>query len=87
MYLVEYTAHAIKDMNRLPQEIKNKIFNLVDKIKDDPYKHIKKLKTSANSPLYSLRVGEYRVIMAIKDPLLIIQVMEVGNRSKIYRNH
>ncbi|MHB8101130.1 MAG: type II toxin-antitoxin system RelE family toxin [Methanosarcina sp.] len=34
-----------------------------------------------------MRVGEYRVIMAIKDPLLIIQVMEVGNRSEIYRNY
>jgi hypothetical protein len=25
--------------------------------------------------------------MAIKDPVLIIQVVEVGNRSKIYRNY
>ena len=84
---VEYTAHAIKDLNKLPFEVKTKIFTGIGKIKEDPYKHVKKLKTSAKSPLYSLRVGEYRVIMAIKDLLLIIQVMEVGNRSKIYRNY
>ena len=84
---VEYTAHAIKDLNKLPSEVKTKIFTGIGKIKEDPYKHVKKLKTSAKLPLYSLRVGEYRVIMAIKDPLLIIQVMEVGNRSKIYRNY
>lgn len=86
MYSVEYTAHAIKDMNKLPVEVKTKIFSAVSKIKEDPYEHVKKLKTSAKTPLYSLRVGEYRVIMAIKDPVLIIQVVEVGNRSKIYRN-
>ena len=87
MYSVEYTAHAIKDMNKLPSEVKTSIFNSIGKIKDYPYDHVKKLKTSAKSPLYSLRVREYRVIMAIKDPLLIIQVVEVGNRSNIYRNH
>lgn len=87
MYSVEYTAHAIKDMNKLPAEVKTKIFSAVSKIKEDPYEHVKKLKTSAKTPLYSLRVGEYRVIMAIKDPVLIIQAVEVGNRSKIYRNY
>jgi mRNA interferase RelE/StbE len=87
MYSVEYTAHVIKVMNKLLAEMKTKIFNAVGKIKEDPYSHVKKLKTSAKTPLYSLRVGEYRVIMSIKDPLLIIQVIEVGNRSKIYRNY
>jgi mRNA interferase RelE/StbE len=87
MYSVEYTAHAIKYTNKLPSEVKTKIFTGIGKIKEDPYEHVKKLKTSAKSPLYSLRVGEYRVIMAIKEPLLIIQVMEVGNRSEISRNY
>lgn len=87
MYSVEYTAHTINDMNKLPAEVKTKIFSAVSKIKEDPYEHVKKLKTSAKTPLYSLRVGEYRVIMAIKDPVLIIQVVEIGNRSKIYRNY
>ena len=87
MYSIEYTAHAIRDMNKLPSEVKTKIFNAVSKIKEDPYEYVKKLKTSAKTPLYSLRVGEYRVIMTIKDPLLIIQVVRVGNRSKIYRDY
>ena len=87
MYSVEYTAHAIKDMNKLPAEVKTKVFSAISKIKEDTYEHVKKLKTSAKTPLYSLRVGEYRIIMAIKDPVLIIHVVEVGNRSKVYRNY
>ena len=87
MYSVEYTAHAISDMTKLPAEVKIKIFNAISKIKEDPFEHVKKLKTSAKTPLYSLRVGEYRAIMAIKDQLLIIQIIEVGNRSKIYRKY
>ena len=87
MYYVEYTVHAIKAMNKLPAEVKTKIFSAVSKLKEDPYEHVKKLKTSAKMPLYSLRVGEYRVIMVIKDSVIIIQVVEVGNWSKIYRNY
>jgi mRNA interferase RelE/StbE len=77
MYSIEYTAHAIRDINKLPSEVKTRIFNSIAKIKEDPYEHVKKLKMSAKSPLCSLRVGEYRVIMAIKDPILIIQIVEV----------
>jgi mRNA interferase RelE/StbE len=51
----------------LSPEVKKIVFKAVGEIKEDPYEHVKKLKTFAKSPLYSLRVGEYRVIMAIKD--------------------
>ncbi len=54
MYSVEYTAHAIRDTNKLPSEEKTKLFNAVSKIKEYPYSNGKKLKTSAKTPLYSL---------------------------------
>jgi len=87
MYSVEYTLNAIKDLNKLSPEVKKRIFDKIREIKEDPYSYVKKLKMSAKSPMYSLRVGDYRVIMVIKDPLLIIQVVQVGNRSNIYRNY
>jgi mRNA interferase RelE/StbE len=87
MYSVEYTLNAIKDLNKLSPEIKKRIFNKIREIKEDPYSDVKKLKMSAKSPMYSLRVGDYRVIIVIKDPMLIIQVVTVGNRSNIYRNY
>ena len=74
-------------MERLPARAKKRIFKAIGYMKEDPYDYVQKLKLSAKTPMYSMRVGEYRVIMSIKDPLLIIQVTEVGNRSKIYRNY
>ena len=56
MYSVEYTAHAIKDLNKLPSEVKTKIFTGIGKIKEIRIDIFKKLKTSAKSPLSSLRV-------------------------------
>ncbi len=87
MYSVEYTPNAIRDLNKLSLEVKKRIFDKISEIKEDPYSYVKKLKMPAKSPMYSLRVGEYRMIIVIKDPLLIIQVVKVGNRSNIYRNY
>ncbi|AGF98705.1 hypothetical protein MmTuc01_3456 [Methanosarcina mazei Tuc01] len=48
--------------------------------------HVKKLKTPANSSVNSLIIGEYRVMMSIKDLKLIILVLgAAGNRSKVYK--
>ena len=85
MYSVQYTSRAIKDINKFSPEVRKRIFHTVDEIKEDPYSHVKKLKTPANTPVYSLRVGEYRVLLAIKDLQLIILVLEAGNRSKVDR--
>ncbi|WP_243668795.1 type II toxin-antitoxin system RelE/ParE family toxin [Methanoculleus chikugoensis] len=36
-------------------------------------------------PLYSLRSGDYRVVLSIIDDLLVIHVIAVGHRSRVYR--
>ena len=56
MYSVEYTLNAIKNMNKLSPEVKKQIFDKISEIQEDPYSYVKKLKTSAKSPIYSLRV-------------------------------
>ncbi|WP_052725800.1 type II toxin-antitoxin system RelE family toxin [Methanosarcina barkeri] len=85
MYTVQYTSRAIKDINKLPPEVRKRIFDAIHGIKEEPYSHVKKLKTSPDSPIYSLRVGEYRVLLNITRSQLIIFVIGAGNRSTIYR--
>jgi len=87
MYSVIYTQAALKDLKKLPPEVAQKVYNSIKQIRDDPYSHVKKLKASPTTPFYSLRVGEYRVIMTIENQQLVIFVIEVGHRSKIYRKH
>jgi mRNA interferase RelE/StbE len=61
MYSVIYTASVLKDLKKLPSEVTKRLFLAIGDIKEDPYSHVKKLKTASNSPIYSLRVGEYRI--------------------------
>ncbi|AKB45348.1 MULTISPECIES: type II toxin-antitoxin system RelE family toxin [Methanosarcina] len=85
MYTVQYTSRAIKDINKLPPEARKRIFDAITEIKEKPYSHVKKLKTSPDSPIYSLRVGEYRVLLNITRSQLIIFVIGAGYLSTVYR--
>ena len=80
---------AERDFNQIPdpdaQRIKEELYALADE--PYPQSHVKKLKGHESSPLYSLRVGHYRVILAIEGNTMVIAVIEVGNRSNVYRKY
>ncbi len=67
------------------QQIKDELYALAD----EPYprSQVKRLKGHRDLPLYSLRAGRYRVIVAIEDDVMVIFVIEVGDRSTVYRKY
>ena len=45
---------------------------------------VKKLKNRENA--YRIRLGDYRIIYDIFDDILVVNVVEIGHRSKIYKD-
>jgi mRNA interferase RelE/StbE len=86
MYRINYSPAAKRDLKRLPIDVQDRVRNAIDDIVDGPYEHVKKLKTSSNSPIFAYRIGTYRVIMSIHGFELIILVLEVGDRKNISLN-
>jgi mRNA interferase RelE/StbE len=82
MYTIEFSKAAEKQIDGLDSEIKSRIFSSLDRIKVRPYPHVKKL---IGVPFFALRVGKYRVILDIRENILIIYVIEVGHRKNIYK--
>jgi mRNA interferase RelE/StbE len=44
------------------------------------------LKGKGAGDLYRIRAGDFRIIYAIDDKLLIVLVLKVGNRRDVYRS-
>ena len=86
-YQVVVTATARHNLRSIPRPIAVRIGEEIASLADeaDPKAHLKKLKGSNNPPFYSLRVGGYRAILLIIDDLLVINVIGVGRRRRIYR--
>lgn len=89
IWRIEFTHGAERDLKHLPksdgQRIKDELTSLAEE--PFPHLHIKKLKGHQSSPLYSHRVGPYRIILAIENGVMTITVIEIGNRSNVYRKY
>lgn len=83
MFEVRLSKLAEKQLYKLPQNIQNRIIRTLERIKIRPHAHIKKL---VSSPYFVLRVGDYRVILDIKNKELVILIIEIGHRKNIYKS-
>lgn len=80
-WTVIWSKKSVKQLKKLDKNIARRIRDRVLEITDDPYKATKRL---VNKELYSLRVGDYRVIMDLKRERLIIFVVSASHRKESY---
>lgn len=81
MYRVEFSQKAESQLYKLKKEMQYRIINVLERISIRPFHFVKRL---VGSPYYRLRVGDYRVILDIKQDKLIIFVIELGHRRNVY---
>lgn len=82
MYEIEFSKTAERQLYKLEKKIQERIISALERIRVRPHHHLKRL---VGSPYFRLRAGEYRVILDVKKGKLIIYVLEVGHRSRIYK--
>lgn len=82
MFEVEFSQTAEKQLYKLDKDIQKRIISALERIRIRPYPYVKKL---IGCPYFRLRIGDYRVILDIKEDRLIIFVLEVGHRRNIYK--
>jgi len=82
MFEIEFSKSAEKQLLKLEKDIQKRVISTLERIRIRPYPHVKKL---VGSPYFRLRVGNYRVILDIRENKLLIFVVELGHRSNIYK--
>lgn len=84
-YKVEISKRALKQLNKLSSEFQERIQAKIDDLASEPGPNgVKKLKNRENG--YRIRVGDYRILYDIYDDILLITVVEIGHRSKVYKD-
>ncbi|KAF3887635.1 MULTISPECIES: type II toxin-antitoxin system RelE family toxin [Nostocales] len=84
-YKVEILKGALKQIKKLPLELQERIQVKIDNLAIEPRPSgVKKLKGKENT--YRIRVCEYRIIYDIFENVLLVNVVKIGHRSKIYKD-
>ncbi|MBS3122476.1 type II toxin-antitoxin system RelE/ParE family toxin [Candidatus Woesearchaeota archaeon] len=82
MYELIYSPTAVKQLEKLEHNIKERILVALERLRIRPEScDIKKL---IGMQGYRFRVGDYRVIFDMEKDKLIIFVLQLGHRKKIY---
>lgn len=79
-YQIEFKPKAIKDLQQLPVNIRERIINKIDAMQDNLQGDVKHLTNF--TPEYRLRVGDYRVLFELEAETIMIY--RVKHRSKAY---
>ena len=85
-YRVELTDRVIKQLKKIDKHTSALIMGWIEKNLDgceDPRIYGKGL-TANRTGQWRYRIGNYRLICEIKDEEVLILVLEVGHRRKIY---
>lgn len=86
-YHVDYTKQARKILNKMDSQIRDKIYNWINKFLEgceNPRQYGKAL-TGNFAGNWRYKTGDYRIIADIQDDKIIILVTDVGHRKEIYR--
>ncbi len=83
-YRVEIKASAQKELAAIQKQDRERIHARILLLADDPRPSgVKKMVGSTSE--WRLRVGNYRIVYAILDQRLLIEVIKIGDRKEVYR--
>lgn len=84
-YQIVFKKSALKELQKLPNKIQQKVLDTIQLLSVNPYADIlpiKKLKGVEN--LYRIRVQDYRIIYTIENNILKIAIIRIGHRKDVY---
>ena len=83
-YNIEFSRKAERQFKALTNQIQKRLKPKIDALAQNPRpRGVKKLE--GEDELYRIRVGDYRVIYQVRDDVLIVLVVSLGDRKEIYK--
>ena len=83
MYELVLSDKAKKQLSKLPSNLQERIGIVFERIKIRPHHFVKKI---VGTKYFRLRVGDYRIIIDIQNKILIIYILEISHRKKVYKS-
>lgn len=82
MYSIIFNPLAEKQLKKLDKDLQKRILECLDRIRIRPHHFVVRV---VGRPYFRIRVGDYRIILDIQNDKLVIVILELGHRSKIYK--
>ena len=89
MWKIEYSENAARELLKIDRQAAKRIKKYLDQriaTDEDPRRFGEGL-TENLSGLWKYRIGDFRVIAEIQEDRIVVLVIRIGHRRKIYGGH
>ena len=83
-YELKFAARATRDLRGVQKSTVRRIMQRIQALADDP-RPVGAKKLSGHD-IWRVRQGDYRILYTIFDAILVIEVVQIGHRSDVYRD-
>lgn len=83
-YELRFKASVAKDLRGIPKADVRRVLTRIEALRDDPRASGCE-KLAGGDELYRVRQGTYRIVYAIYDGQVLVEVIRVGHRREVYR--
>jgi len=85
MFSIEYSKAARKALKAMPRNAARLVMEKIEALAADPMAPNNNVKKLTNHPGYRLRVGDWRVVYMIHEQALLIAIVRIAPRGKVYQ--
>jgi len=85
MFTIEYTRDAAKTLKSMPKTTAVLIIQKISALAADPFAPNNNVKKLVNRPECRLRVGDWRVLYAVHEGKLVIEMIRIAPRGGAYQ--
>jgi mRNA interferase RelE/StbE len=85
-YTLRFASGAKKSFRKLSKTMQDRVLRALEPLKETPRPRQAE-KLSGREGLFRIRVGDYRAIYSVHDDELLVLVVKIGHRGKVYRGH
>jgi mRNA interferase RelE/StbE len=82
-YKVTFKASVAKDLKRLDRLAAHRVLRAVESLRENPFPTSSK-KLIGSEHTFRIRVGDYRIIYELQRNVLVVLIIDIGHRPKIY---
>jgi len=81
MYKLIFSKLALKQLNKLEKNIKERIWEKLQLCKENPFRFLEHLEQIKG---FKLRIGDYRLIIDVNISAKTLEILKLGHRKNIY---
>ncbi len=84
-WTLEYAPAAVRFLERLRDaKLLKRLQKTLEGLQSEPHPS-GSIKLSGEDDLHRIRVGDYRILYALRETQLLVLVVDIGHRREIYR--